>query len=50
MRAVVIERFGEPSGMVVVAGVVTAVGHDVDRSWLGRRAWAFTGMGGGYAE
>lgn len=98
MRAVVIERFGEPSGMVVVAvpepvpaadqvvirsaavgvggvdaairrgtlggngfseglipgsevaGVITAVGHDVDRSWLGRRVWAFTGMGGGYAE
>lgn len=98
MRAVVIERFGDPSGMAVhevpdpvpaadqvvitseavgvggvdavirrgtlsgygfseglipgseVAGVVTAVGDGVDRSWLGRRVWAFTGTGGGYAE
>jgi NADPH:quinone reductase len=98
MRAVVIERFGEPSGMALreiadpapaagqvvirseaigvggvdavirrgtlgdygfreglipgseVAGVVTAVGDHVDRSWLGRRVWAFTGTSGGYAE
>lgn len=98
MRAVVIEQFGDPSGMVLrdladptpaagqvvvrpeaigvggvdavirrgtlggygfaeglipgseVAGVVTAVGDGVDPSWLGRRVWAFTGTGGGYAE
>jgi NADPH:quinone reductase len=98
VRAVVIERFGDPSGMAVrevedpvpaddqvvigaeaigvggvdavirrgtlgdygfreglipgseVAGVVTAVGDHVDRSWLGRRVWAFTGTGGAYAE
>jgi NADPH:quinone reductase-like Zn-dependent oxidoreductase len=98
MRAVKIERFGDPSGMVVtdvpvpspgpgqlvieteaigvggvdavirrgtlagygfttglvpgseVAGTVTTVGEDVDSSWLGRRVWAFTGTGGGYAE
>lgn len=98
MRAVVIERFGDPSGMVIrqvpqpapgagqvavaseaigvggvdaairrgtlssygftpglipgseVAGTVTAVGEGVDPSWLGRRVWAFTGTGGGYAE
>lgn len=98
MRAVVIERFGDPSGMAVrevadpvpgpgrvvigseavgvggvdavirrgtlrdygfaeglvpgseVAGTVTAVGDGVDPSWLGRRVWAFTGTGGGYAE
>ncbi|MCF3961811.1 zinc-binding dehydrogenase [Streptomyces fuscigenes] len=97
MRAVVIERFGDPSGMAVrevpdpapasggvvvepeaigvggvdavirrgtlggygfteglipgseVAGPVTAVGEGVDPSWLGRRVWAFTGTGGGYA-
>ncbi|WP_129789747.1 zinc-binding dehydrogenase [Promicromonospora panici] len=97
MRAVTIERFGDPSGMVVtdapapipepgqlvieteaigvggvdavirrgtisgygfttglipgseVAGTVTAVGADVDASWLGRRVWAFTRTGG-YAE
>ncbi|GAA0383844.1 zinc-binding dehydrogenase [Microbispora corallina] len=33
-----------------VAGTVTAVGGDVDTSWIGRRVWAFTGVGGGYAE
>lgn len=98
MRAVTIERFGDPSGMVVadapvpvpgpgqvlveteaigvggvdavirrgtlggygfttglipgseVAGTVTAVGAGVDGSWVGRRVWAFTGVGGGYVE
>ncbi|MFJ9388400.1 zinc-binding dehydrogenase [Nocardioides sp. NPDC101246] len=98
MRAVKIERFGDPSGLVVtdvadptpgpgevviateaigvggvdavirrgtlaglgfetgmvpgseVAGAVTAVGAGVDTAWVGRRVWAFTGMGGGYAE
>lgn len=33
-----------------VAGTVVAVGHNIDGSWLGRRVWAFTGLGGGYAE
>lgn len=33
-----------------VAGTVTAIGDDVDRSWLGRRVWGFTGTGGGYVE
>ena len=33
-----------------VAGVVTAVGDGVDPDWTGRRVWAFTGTGGGYAE
>lgn len=33
-----------------VAGVVTSVGAGVDPAWIGRRAWAFTGIGGGYAE
>ncbi|MET9552035.1 zinc-dependent alcohol dehydrogenase family protein [Streptomyces sp. NPDC006645] len=33
-----------------VAGTVTAVGGDVDTSWIGRRVWAFTGTGGGYVE
>ncbi len=33
-----------------VAGTVTAVGADVDHSWIGRRVWAFTGTGGGYVE
>ncbi|MGP3776536.1 zinc-binding dehydrogenase [Streptomyces sp. SDT5-1] len=33
-----------------VAGTVTAVGTGVDDAWVGRRVWAFTGIGGGYAE
>ncbi|WP_018332585.1 zinc-binding dehydrogenase [Actinomycetospora chiangmaiensis] len=33
-----------------VAGTVAAVGDDVDPAWMGRRVWAFTGTGGGYAE
>lgn len=97
MRAVRVEQFGDPGGMVVtevdvptpgpdqvviateaigvggvdavirrgtiagmgfepglipgseVAGTVTAVGAGVDASWVGRRVWAFTLLGG-YAE
>jgi NADPH:quinone reductase len=37
-----------PGGEVV--GTVTAVGDGVDTSWVGRRVWASTGVGGGYAE
>lgn len=33
-----------------VAGTVAAVGDGVDTSWIGRRVWAFTGVGGGYTE
>ena len=33
-----------------VAGTVTAVGDSADASWIGQRVWAFTGLGGGYAE
>ncbi|GAA1563111.1 alcohol dehydrogenase catalytic domain-containing protein [Kribbella karoonensis] len=33
-----------------VAGTVVAVGPDTDASWVGQRVWAFTGLGGGYAE
>jgi len=29
---------------------VTAAGAGADPSWVGRRAWGFTGVGGGYAE
>lgn len=98
MRAVAVQRFGNPDGMAVVevaaprpgpgqvlvqteavgvggvdavlrratlatlglapgwvpgsevAGTVAAVGAGVDPSWLRRRVWAFTGLGGGYAE
>lgn len=33
-----------------VAGTVVAVGDERDAGWLGRRVWAFTGIGGAYAE
>ncbi|GAA4949438.1 zinc-binding dehydrogenase [Streptomonospora halophila] len=33
-----------------VAGTVAAVGDGVDAAWVGRRVWAFTGLGGGYVE
>jgi NADPH:quinone reductase-like Zn-dependent oxidoreductase len=33
-----------------IAGTVAAVGDGVDVSWAGQRVWAFTGLGGGYAE
>ncbi|WP_019545982.1 zinc-binding dehydrogenase [Streptomyces sulphureus] len=33
-----------------VAGTVTGVGEGVDASWIGKRVWAFTGLGGGYVE
>ncbi|MGW4483001.1 zinc-binding dehydrogenase [Amycolatopsis sp. NPDC004368] len=33
-----------------VAGTVVAVGEGVDRALKGRRVWALTGTGGGYAE
>ncbi|MBT1621912.1 zinc-binding dehydrogenase [Curtobacterium flaccumfaciens pv. oortii] len=33
-----------------VAGRVVAVGNALDDAWLGRRVWAFTGVGGAYAE
>ncbi|MEA9986579.1 zinc-binding dehydrogenase [Subtercola sp. RTI3] len=33
-----------------VAGRVIGVGEEVDRAWLDKRVWAFTGVGGGYAE
>jgi NADPH2:quinone reductase len=33
-----------------IAGIVTASGAGVDPAWIGRRVWAFTGVGGGYAE
>ncbi|MCS5719782.1 zinc-binding dehydrogenase [Herbiconiux sp. CPCC 205763] len=33
-----------------VAGRVIGVGDGVDSGWIGRRVWAFTGVGGGYVE
>ena len=42
-----------PPGLIPgseVAGRVTAVGDGVDASWIGRDVWAFTGVGGAYAD
>lgn len=33
-----------------IADTVLAVGEGVAPSWIGRRVWAFAGVGGGYAE
>lgn len=52
-RGTLSAAYGFPVGMIPgseVAGSVTAVGAGVDESWIGRRVWAFTGVGGGYAE
>ena len=42
-------RTGQVPGSEV-AGRVVAVGDAVPASWLGERVWAFTGLGGAYAE
>jgi NADPH2:quinone reductase len=46
-------RYGFEEGHVLggeIAGTVIAVGAGADPSVVGRRVWAFTGTGGGYAE
>lgn len=53
IRSGALAAYGFSEGHVLggeVAGIVTAVGDGVDTSWVGRRVWAFTGLGGGYAE
>lgn len=54
IRSGMLGGFGFGEGFVPgseVAGTVTSVGEGVDRAWLGRRVWGFTGgAGGGYAE
>jgi NADPH2:quinone reductase len=53
IRSGALAAYGFRAGLIPggeVAGTVTAVGDGVDRSWLGRRVWAFTGTGGGYVE
>ena len=45
--------YGFREGMIPgseVAGIVSAAGEGADGAWIGRRAWAFTGTGGGYVE
>lgn len=52
IRRGTLSGYGFTTGLIPgseVAGTVTAVGADVDRSWIGRRVWAFTRTGG-YAD
>jgi NADPH2:quinone reductase len=53
IRSGAFSAYGFTEGHILggeVAGTVTAVGENVDPSWIGQRVWAFTGLGGGYAE
>ncbi|MCY1141125.1 zinc-binding dehydrogenase [Actinoplanes sp. Pm04-4] len=53
IRRGTIGSIGFPAGLVPgseVAGKVIAVGDPADAAWIGRGVWAFTGLGGGYAE
>jgi NADPH:quinone reductase len=53
IRRGALDAYGFRQGHILggeIAGTVAAAGDGVDTSWLGRRVWAFTGLGGGYAE
>jgi NADPH:quinone reductase-like Zn-dependent oxidoreductase len=53
IRSGQLSGYGFKEGHVLggeIAGTVTAAGPGADSSWVGRRVWAFTGLGGGYAE
>jgi NADPH2:quinone reductase len=53
LRSGALAGYGYTPGQILgseIAGTVAAVGDGVDRSWIGQRVWAFTGLGGGYAE
>jgi NADPH:quinone reductase len=53
IRRGTLRGYGFQEGLIPgseVAGTITATGDGVDGSWVGRRVWAFTGRGGGYAE
>jgi NADPH:quinone reductase len=53
IRSGAVAAYGFQEGHILggeTAGTVTAVGAGVDASWVGQRVWAFTGLGGGYAE
>jgi NADPH2:quinone reductase len=53
IRAGALAAYGFRAGHIPggeIAGTVAAVGSGVDPSWTGQRVWAFTGLGGGYAE
>jgi NADPH:quinone reductase len=53
IRGGALAAYGFKEGHILggeIAGTVAAVGDGVDTSWAGQRVWAFTGLGGGYAE
>jgi NADPH:quinone reductase len=53
IRSGMLGSYGFQEGHILggeIAGTVLAVGDGVDPAWIGQRAWAFTGLGGGYAE
>jgi NADPH:quinone reductase-like Zn-dependent oxidoreductase len=53
IRSGALTAYGFTEGHILggeIAGTVTAAGDGVDPAWVGRRVWAFTGAGGGYAE
>jgi NADPH:quinone reductase len=53
IRSGAVAAYGFKEGHVPgseIAGTVAAVGEGVPASWIGQRVWAFTGLGGGYAE
>ena len=53
IRSGALAAYGFEDGHILggeIAGTVTAVGDGVDPKWAGERVWAFTGVGGGYAE
>ncbi|MGW5647798.1 zinc-dependent alcohol dehydrogenase family protein [Saccharopolyspora sp. NPDC003752] len=53
IRSGALAAYGFKDGHILggeIAGTVAAVGDGVDTSWVGQRVWAFTGVGGGYAE
>ncbi|MBL7491032.1 zinc-binding dehydrogenase [Frankia sp. AgB1.9] len=53
IRSGAVAAYGFQQGHILggeIAGTVAAVGDGVDPAWVGRRVWAFLGLGGGYAE
>jgi NADPH:quinone reductase-like Zn-dependent oxidoreductase len=53
IRGGTLAAYGFKEGHILggeIAGTVAAVGANVETSWVGRRVWAFSGLGGGYAE
>ncbi|MEU8639079.1 zinc-binding dehydrogenase [Amycolatopsis sp. NPDC048633] len=53
IRSGALAAYGFQDGHILggeIAGTVTAAGPGVDPKWAGQRVWAFTGVGGGYAE